>query len=300
MAQLTGFEKGAKRFPDLEADFDETSAMWWFSTPQGKEKPRAEDQFKVVAARAAVAVGLCSSDHPEPWRVWLESMLDYIRRRGWDGLRVISQRVQWKDLPPVPKEDPTPSELALEKFLDQATAPLTDSEWAQLRALEKAALADGERKRIRAGEFNEKLAEGCPCLQHVVIERVFAASADYYTVLAALGDGAPKVAPAPEAAAVELKPATPPVVASPTVGQPHQRSKAPAVRRFEVSEQLKAIQELVRAMVSEGTTRHQEICRRLGDHPRPPRAGWRDLPWPRAYREHRGAVARWLSDASHR
>ena len=64
------FEKctDGKKFPysDLEAHFHAVSVTWWFSTPQGKEAPRAEDRFKAVAAGAAVAFRLCGSDIPNP------------------------------------------------------------------------------------------------------------------------------------------------------------------------------------------------------------------------------------------
>lgn len=40
----------------------------------------------------------------------------------------------------------------------------------------------------------------------------------------------------------------------------------------------------------------QTICSRLGDSARPPRASWRHLTWPNAYRQHR-AVIKWLSEA---
>jgi hypothetical protein len=42
---------------------------------------------------------------------------------------------------------------------------------------------------------------------------------------------------------------------------------------------------------------HRDICERLGSDDRPPRATWRDLPWPRAYLKHTSAVRKWLSEA---
>jgi hypothetical protein len=75
---------------------------------------------------------------------------------------------------------------------------------------------------------------------------------------------------------------------------------APAPRNItrsplrEKNYQLENTRELVRQMRAEGN-RHQEICNRLGNHPRPPHAAWRDLPWPQAFRKHHRAVAKWLS-----
>lgn len=43
----------------------------------------------------------------------------------------------------------------------------------------------------------------------------------------------------------------------------------------------------------------KEICDRLGDAPRPPRATWRDLTWTAAYKRNTSAVTKWLSDACH-
>ena len=60
--------------------------------------------------------------------------------------------------------------------------------------------------------------------------------------------------------------------------------------------ELETTRTLVRQMRAEGSS-HAEICERLADHPRPPRAEWRGLPWPKAYanpKYHR-SVASWLS-----
>jgi hypothetical protein len=53
--------------------------------------------------------------------------------------------------------------------------------------------------------------------------------------------------------------------------------------------------ELVRKMYEEGCSQ-QQMCERLWNSPRPPHAGWRDLPWPQAYRQHPGPVKKWLSN----
>ena len=42
---------------------------------------------------------------------------------------------------------------------------------------------------------------------------------------------------------------------------------------------------------------YSSICDKLGSFERPPHASWRDLPWPRAYLKHTGAVTKWLSEA---
>lgn len=52
----------------------------------------------------------------------------------------------------------------------------------------------------------------------------------------------------------------------------------------------------VRALRDEDLS-HQEICERLGNTGRPPRASWRGLSWPVAYKRHTAAVTKWLSDA---
>jgi hypothetical protein len=63
--------------------------------------------------------------------------------------------------------------------------------------------------------------------------------------------------------------------------------------------QLTEIIKLARQMTDEGLT-HQEICNRMGDYPRPPAAGWRNLKWPQAYLQKPAAVKKWLSKNSPR
>jgi len=41
----------------------------------------------------------------------------------------------------------------------------------------------------------------------------------------------------------------------------------------------------------------KEMCERLGNSERPPRATWTHLPWPKAYEKHTSAVSKWLSEA---
>lgn len=62
-------------------------------------------------------------------------------------------------------------------------------------------------------------------------------------------------------------------------------------------DQLEVTRKLVRQMRRERLT-HKEICDRLGNHPRPVRAAWKDLPWPKAYRQHTSAVKKWISNVS--
>jgi hypothetical protein len=69
--------------------------------------------------------------------------------------------------------------------------------------------------------------------------------------------------------------------------RPRERKLDPAVQRLK-----RQVRELRAAGLS-----HQEICERLGSGDRPPRAAWKDLPWPKAYREHPAAVTKWLSEA---
>jgi hypothetical protein len=74
-----------------------------------------------------------------------------------------------------------------------------------------------------------------------------------------------------------------------------RRTVRPRVRRKD--NQLEATLQLVKQMRKEGCT-HQEICKRLGDHPRPIHAAWKDLSWPIAYLQHTSSVKKWLSTAS--
>lgn len=69
----------------------------------------------------------------------------------------------------------------------------------------------------------------------------------------------------------------------------------PRVRRRD--DQVEATRQLVKQMRKEGLT-HQQICGRLGDHPRPIHAAWRHLPWPTAYLQNTSSVKKWLSAAS--
>jgi hypothetical protein len=60
--------------------------------------------------------------------------------------------------------------------------------------------------------------------------------------------------------------------------------------------QLQQLKLRVRKLRKEGLT-HREICGRLGNSLRPPRASWRDMDWPLAYKRHTSAVTKWLSEA---
>jgi hypothetical protein len=59
---------------------------------------------------------------------------------------------------------------------------------------------------------------------------------------------------------------------------------------------IEVIRKRVKELRSLGHS-HQEICREMGESPRPPHVAWRQLTWPNAYRAHRPAVAKWISDA---
>jgi len=78
-------------------------------------------------------------------------------------------------------------------------------------------------------------------------------------------------------------------------GMPEQQGRTPP-RKRQADAGLQNLKARVRKLRDEGLT-HQAICDRLGNSARPPRAIWRDLEWPVAYRRHTAAVAKWLSDA---
>jgi len=204
------FDRLSKEYPDLDADFEGASAnfdttpiTWRFTTASGKDRSRAEDEFKAVTVSAAIDAGLCAPDDPEPWRAFLNSMLDHMRRRGWEGVIVRSHYVrteqeytfgdEWKDLPPSLAE-PNRAELELERFLDKVEAPLTEVQRDQLRELEKAAQAEGEARRLKALEVSEALQSQFHWLQNGSVERVFEAVAAYWTMRKFLFrvDGSPK------------------------------------------------------------------------------------------------------------
>jgi hypothetical protein len=67
-------------------------------------------------------------------------------------------------------------------------------------------------------------------------------------------------------------------------------------RKRQLDAGIQNLKARVRKLRHEGLT-HRQICDRLGNSARPPRATWRDLEWPLAYRRHTAAVAKWLSDA---
>lgn len=72
-----------------------------------------------------------------------------------------------------------------------------------------------------------------------------------------------------------------------TPGQRRTRKTDPAVRLIK-----KQVRELREAGLG-----YKAICDRLGSGDRPPRATWRELPWPVAYKRHTSAVTKWLSEA---
>jgi hypothetical protein len=54
------------------------------------------------------------------------------------------------------------------------------------------------------------------------------------------------------------------------------------------------IQQKVRELREQGCD-YKSICERLGTFERPPRATWRELSWPVAYKKHTSSVTKWLS-----
>jgi len=67
-------------------------------------------------------------------------------------------------------------------------------------------------------------------------------------------------------------------------------------RKRNTDQGLQLLRVRIQKLRAEGLS-HLDICRTLGDAPRPPRATWRDLTWPAAYRQYPAAVTKWLSDA---
>jgi hypothetical protein len=76
----------------------------------------------------------------------------------------------------------------------------------------------------------------------------------------------------------------------------HETKACRASQKRQADAGLQNLKARVRQLRDEGLT-HQAICDRLGNSPRPPRAAWRELAWPIAFRRHPAAVAKWLSDA---
>jgi len=67
-------------------------------------------------------------------------------------------------------------------------------------------------------------------------------------------------------------------------------------QKGKVDATVQRIKKKVRELRKEGLD-YSSICDRLQSFDRPPRAGWRELPWPIAYRKHNSAVMKWLSEA---
>lgn len=82
---------------------------------------------------------------------------------------------------------------------------------------------------------------------------------------------------------------------------PHDRkldkAKSRSSRSRKVDPTVNRLNKQVRELRAAGLT-HAEICARLGGQDRPPRASWRNLPWPVAYKRCTRAVTKWLSKAS--
>jgi hypothetical protein len=67
-------------------------------------------------------------------------------------------------------------------------------------------------------------------------------------------------------------------------------------RRGNTNATVQRIKKRVRELRKQGLD-YREICERLGTTERPPRATWRDRPWPVAHKHHTSAVTKWLSEA---
>jgi hypothetical protein len=171
-------ERYAEEHPDLEADFEEwadskqsAEISWSFSTPRGRDATRAEDLFKAIASHIAVEFGLCSSDHAEPWSVLLTSMLMYMRKRRWEGLRVGGYGT-------VPEIPGLPEEVELKAFRDQHIEPITNPPgarvWRELSESEQEELA-----RLQEAVLEAREKQPYRSFQHGSIEHVFKTLSDY-------------------------------------------------------------------------------------------------------------------------
>jgi hypothetical protein len=67
-------------------------------------------------------------------------------------------------------------------------------------------------------------------------------------------------------------------------------------RRRQPDVVVQRIKKKVRELKESGLP-YSTICERLGTSERPPRAKWRDFPWPIAFKRHTSAVTKWLSEA---
>jgi hypothetical protein len=76
--------------------------------------------------------------------------------------------------------------------------------------------------------------------------------------------------------------------------EPAETRKRP--RRGKTDAAVQSIKKKVRELRKQGLD-CRSICDRLGTTQRPPRATWRDLSWPVAYKRHTSAVTKWLSEA---
>lgn len=82
---------------------------------------------------------------------------------------------------------------------------------------------------------------------------------------------------------------------SATLGPVHDVSRS-VRRRQQRHAEIERVRLWARKMREEGAT-HREVCQRLQNSPRPPRAEWRHLPWDKAYmdKRYRASVCKWLS-----
>jgi len=72
--------------------------------------------------------------------------------------------------------------------------------------------------------------------------------------------------------------------------KPSQQRRKPIKKDYPLLE----VKILARQLKGEGSS-HRDVCKRLGDQPRPGGAAWSQYSWPEAYRLHREAVDKWLS-----
>ncbi len=274
-------QAAAERYPELQVHWDEAMPGWCrFCTPDGKEAPRAEDLFKATANAIALDFGMCISESHPPWQALLESMRDYMRQRGWDGLSTDAHCP--RSLTEVAFDD------HVAQFFDEDAGlirPPDDSEKARLRELEKTALADAETRRIRQ-------SYGCG-----TIRNLFSALSDYHFVLGSSMPLLPKTLPAEHHVSTSVEAASKEPedqVASMKDEWPGRRRQKRVAGGRDL--ELAGIVKLVREMRADNLS-HEQICKRLGNHPRPPSATWRDLTWPVAYLKHTSSVKKWISKA---
>jgi hypothetical protein len=181
----TEIEAAEKQYPDLEVCWDDAVPGWYrFCTAEWKDAPRAEDLFKAMADGVAIEFRLCATEHPEPWRVLLESLREHMRQRNWEGYSVEN---------PICPPGPAVAELSAysSRFVDGKSP--NASELEQIRKLVKATIPENEARRMRAAYELGK------------ITNVFSALADYRRLLAVSTSGKRTETPERREPAVDTK-----------------------------------------------------------------------------------------------